>query len=70
MSGDSPCLSIGQTIGSYEVVRQILSHKSIATTTSAYSGAETRKAGLLYAEVLAGLRASYAPAGKARRRAA
>ncbi|HRI55130.1 MAG TPA: serine/threonine-protein kinase, partial [Pseudomonadota bacterium] len=23
MSGDSPCLSIGQTIGSYEVVRQL-----------------------------------------------
>ena len=56
--------------GSYEVVRQLLSHKSINTTTSAYSGAETRKAGLLYAQVLAGLRASNVPAGKASRRLA
>lgn len=54
--------------GSYEVVRQLLRHKSINTTTSAYSGAETRKAGLLYAEVLAGLRALHAPARKAGRR--
>ena len=53
--------------GNYEVVRQLLSHKSINTTTSAYSGAETRKAGLLYAEVVAGLRASYAPSNKVRR---
>lgn len=56
--------------GNYEVVRQLLSHKSINTTTSAYSGAETRKAGLLYAELLEGLRSSYAPLGKVRRRPA
>lgn len=54
--------------GNYEVVRQLLSHKSIHTTTSAYSGAETRQAGLLYAELLQGLRASHAPSGRALRR--
>lgn len=54
--------------GNYEVVRQLLSHKSINTTTSAYSGAETRQAGLLYAELLQGLRASHAPPGRALRR--
>jgi integrase len=53
--------------GNYEVVRQLLRHKSINTTTSAYSGAETRKAGLLYAELLAGLRAAHEPARKAKR---
>jgi integrase len=47
--------------GNYEVVRQLLSHKSIHTTTSAYSGAETRRAGLLYANLLEGLRAAHAP---------
>lgn len=54
--------------GNYEVVRQLLRHKSINTTTSAYSGAETRKAGLLYAEVLEGLRALHAPATVGRRK--
>lgn len=54
--------------GNYEVVRQLLRHKSINTTTSAYSGAETRKAGLLYAEVLEGLRALHAPVASGRRR--
>lgn len=54
--------------GNYEVVRQLLSHKSINTTTSAYSGAETRQAGLLYAELLQGLRASHTTPGRAPRR--
>lgn len=31
--------------GQYEVVRRVLGHKSIATTTSIYTGAETRSAG-------------------------
>lgn len=53
--------------GNYEVVRQLLRHKSINTTTSAYSGAETRKAGLLYAEVLEGLRALHVPVASRRR---
>jgi integrase len=54
--------------GNYEVVRQLLRHKSVNTTTSAYSGAETRKAGLLYADVLEGLRALHAPAASRRRK--
>lgn len=52
--------------GNYEVVRQLLRHKSINTTTGAYAGAETRKAGLLYAEVVEGLRALHAPAASKR----
>ena len=54
--------------GGYEVIRQLLRHKSINTTTSAYSGAETRKAGLLYAEILEGLRALHAPTVSRRRK--
>lgn len=52
--------------GNYEVVRQLLSHKSIHTTTSAYSGAETRKAGLLYADLLEALRAAHGPRQQSR----
>ena len=31
--------------GQYEVMRRVLGHRSIATTTSIYAGAETRSAG-------------------------
>ena len=31
--------------GEYEVVRRVLGHRSLATTTSIYTGAETRSAG-------------------------
>lgn len=39
--------------GHYEVVRRVLGHRSIATTTSLYTGAETRSAGLHFASVVA-----------------
>jgi integrase len=39
--------------GHYEVVRRVLGHRSIATTTSLYTGAETRSAGLHFASVIA-----------------
>jgi integrase len=39
--------------GHYEVVRRVLGHRSIATTTSLYTGAETRSAGLHFAAVIA-----------------
>lgn len=51
--------------GNYEVLRQLLRHKSINTTTSAYSGAETRQAGLLYANIVENLRLAHAPRRKA-----
>ena len=38
--------------GQYEVVRRVLGHKSLATTTSIYTGAETRSAGQLFAKVI------------------
>ena len=37
----------------YEVVRRVLGHRSIATTTSIYTGAETRAAGQHFAAVIA-----------------
>ena len=37
---------LDQRPGQYEVVRQVLRHRSIETTTSFYAGAETRSAGL------------------------
>jgi len=42
--------------GQYEVVRQVLRHRSIETTTSFYAGAETRSAGMHYASVISKLR--------------
>jgi integrase len=38
--------------GHYEVVRRVLGHRSLATTTSTYTGAETRTAGLHFASVI------------------
>lgn len=43
--------------GQYEVVRRVLGHRSIATTTSIYTGAETRAAGQHFAAVIAERRA-------------
>jgi integrase len=40
-------------LGHYEVMRRVLGHRSIATTTSIYTGAETRSAGLHFASVIA-----------------
>jgi site-specific recombinase XerD len=39
--------------GQYEVMRRVLSHRSITTTTSFYAGAETRAAGQHFAAVIA-----------------
>ena len=39
--------------GQYEVMRRVLSHRSIATTTSIYAGAETKSAGSHFASVIA-----------------
>jgi site-specific recombinase XerD len=39
--------------GQYEVMRRVLGHRSIATTTSLYAGAETRSAGSHFAAVIA-----------------
>jgi integrase len=47
---------LDQRPGQYEVVRQVLRHRSIATTTSFYAGAETRSAGQHYASVIGQLR--------------
>ena len=38
--------------GGYEVVRRVLAHKSMATTTSFYTGLETRQAGLHFAKTI------------------
>ena len=38
--------------GQYEIVRRVLGHKSLNTTTSIYTGAETRSAGQLFAQVI------------------
>lgn len=38
--------------GSYEIVKRVLGHKSLSTTTTVYTGAETRSAGQLFARVI------------------
>jgi len=43
---------LDQKPGQYEVMRRVLGHRSIATTTSYYAGAEQRAAGAHFARVL------------------
>ena len=47
---------LDQKPGQYEVVRRLLGHKSLQTTTAIYTGAETRAAGQLFASVIDDLR--------------
>lgn len=42
--------------GAYELVRQLLGHKSLRTTTRFYAGADTRRAGRAHAELISRLR--------------
>jgi integrase len=42
--------------GSYEVVRQLLGHKELKTTTRFYAGPDTRRAGRAHAELISKLR--------------
>ena len=44
--------------GSYEVVRQLLGHKELKTTTRFYAGPNTRRAGRAHAELISKLRAA------------
>jgi integrase len=54
--------------GEYEVVRRVLGHKSLQTTTSIYTGAETRSAGQYFAATIAGrLEAREAPSRASRK---
>lgn len=53
--------------GNYEVVRQLLRHKRIDTTTGAYSGAETRRAALMHADLIESLRQAHRPAKRRKR---
>lgn len=45
--------------GQYEVMRRVLGHRSITTTTSIYAGAETRSAGSHFAAVIAERRRAF-----------
>lgn len=61
---------LDQQPGSYEVVRQVLGHKRIDTTTSFYLGAEVQRASALFNGVVDELRAKNRPVKAARRRRA
>ena len=61
---------LDQQPGAYEVVRQVLGHKRIDTTTGFYSGAETRRAHERFGEVIDSLRTAHTPASARRGRRA
>jgi integrase len=42
--------------GAYELIRQLLGHKSLRTTTRFYAGPDTRRAGRAHAELITRLR--------------
>jgi integrase len=44
--------------GAYELVRQLLGHRNLSTTTEFYAGIDTRRAGRAHAELVMKLRES------------
>jgi hypothetical protein len=50
--------------GSYEVVRRVLAHQPMRTTTRAYTGLETRAAARHFDETILKLRGGTAPGGR------
>jgi site-specific recombinase XerD len=58
---------LDQQPGNYEVVRQVLGHKRLDTTTSFYSGAEAKQASAVFNGVVDTLRAQHAPIASKRR---
>jgi integrase len=53
--------------GAYELVRQLLGHKNLSTTTNFYAGIDTRRAGRAHAELVMKLRESQLDRGRVRR---
>ena len=58
---------LDQQPGNYEVVRQVLGHKRLDTTTSFYSGAEAKQASVMFNDMVDTLRAQHAPRPTKRR---
>lgn len=61
---------LDQQPGAYEVVRQVLGHKRIDTTTGFYSGSETQRAHEHFSQVIDSLRSEHAGGHRGRRRRA
>ena len=51
-------LALDNNPGAYELVRQLLGHKNLKTTTNFYSGVDTRRAGRAHADLIMKLRES------------
>ena len=58
---------LDQQPGNYEVMRQVLRHKRLDTTTSFYAGAETKRASAVFNDMVDALRAQHAPIASKRR---
>jgi integrase len=53
--------------GAYELVRQLLGHKNLKTTTNNYAGLDTRRAGKAHADLILKLRETQSGRGRRRR---
>ena len=53
--------------GAYELVRQLLGHKNLNTTTRFYAGLDTRRAGRAHAQLITNLRETRLPRRRSRR---
>jgi integrase len=59
-------INLDSNPGAYELVRQLLGHKNLKTTTNFYAGIDTRRAGRAHADLIMKLRES--KLGRVRRR--
>lgn len=60
-------LALDANPGAYELVRQLLAHKNLKTTTNFYAGIDTRRAGRAHANLVMKLRESELGRGRPRR---
>jgi integrase len=61
-------LALDANPGAYELVRQLLAHKNLNTTTNFYAGIDTRRAGRAHANLVMKLRESELGRGRPRRK--
>jgi Phage integrase family len=61
-------ISLDANPGAYELVRQLLGHKNLKSTTNSYAGIDTRRAGRAHADLIMKIRETNSGQGRRRRK--